>query len=104
MSEEKDMILRPLKSCLRLNSEICLRLMQVNEVHAVAWLDMPFLAATLPPPPFEDANSHSQGRQKSSATSRSLQSTSTTATTAESAQRTAGSTASQAKSSRDGRG
>ncbi|CAN0055726.1 unnamed protein product [Scytosiphon promiscuus] len=75
---------------------------QVKEMQAVAWLDMPFLAATLPPPPFEDAAV--RGRQKSSTTQTSARSTPAAANPADIARRNATSPASRAKSSHDDRG
>ncbi|CAM9771530.1 unnamed protein product [Ectocarpus sp. 6 AP-2014] len=69
---------------------------QVKEMHAVAWLDMPFLAVAPPPSPLEEAQG--RGREASSATPRSARSTSAAATPGGSVRRTA------AKSPGDGRG
>ncbi|CAM9355835.1 unnamed protein product [Ectocarpus fasciculatus] len=69
---------------------------QVKEMHAVAWLDMPFLAVAPPPSPLAEAQG--RGREVSSATPRSARSTSAAVTPGGSIRRTA------AKSPVDGRG
>ncbi|CAM9478757.1 unnamed protein product [Ectocarpus sp. 4 AP-2014] len=69
---------------------------QVKEMHAVAWLDMPFLAVAPPPSPLEEGRG--RGRETSSATPRSARATSAAVIPGGSVHRTA------AKSPGDGRG
>ncbi|CAM9135722.1 unnamed protein product [Ectocarpus sp. 12 AP-2014] len=69
---------------------------QVKEMHAVAWLDMPFLAVAPPPFPLEEGQG--RGREMSSATPRSARATSAAVIPGGSVHRTA------VKSPGDGRG
>eukprot|EP00752_Nemacystus_decipiens_P007697 g6880.t1 len=81
---------------------------QVREMHAVAWLDMPFTAVAPPPPPFVEPQGRSRTRETSAATPRSARapSAATAATTTPGgvARRADGNSATPSRTSRDGRG